>query len=123
MSLGNGQNLDVAASHNQRLQVDTTGNTDSSPRRIADENMTFDYENDIVLASTHREGFVSPATHKIPGRLEKETRYQGGDSPAIEESPEARLERLGRQRPEVFDSAWAEIGFVFSISMSQVLTV
>ncbi|KAH8682923.1 major facilitator superfamily domain-containing protein [Tricladium varicosporioides] len=35
---------------------------------------------------------------------------------------EARLERLGRQRPEVFDSIWAEIGFVFSISMSQILT-
>src|SRR3954447_13123494 len=28
----------------------------------------------------------------------------GTDSPAIEESTEARLERLGRQRPEVFDS-------------------
>jgi hypothetical protein len=46
-----------------------------------------------------------------------------GDAPAIEESTEARLERLGRQRPEVFGSIWAEIVFVFSISMSQVLTV
>lgn len=45
------------------------------------------------------------------------------DAPAIEESNEARLERLGSQRPEVFGSIWAEIGFVFSISMSQVLTV
>ncbi|KAI9646664.1 hypothetical protein NHQ30_004661 [Ciborinia camelliae] len=40
----------------------------------------------------------------------------------LEESPEVRIERLGRQRPEVFRSLWAEIGFVFSISMSQVLT-
>ncbi|KAJ8064865.1 hypothetical protein OCU04_007174 [Sclerotinia nivalis] len=39
-----------------------------------------------------------------------------------EESPEVRIERLGRQRPEIFKSLWAEIGFVFSISMSQVLT-
>jgi hypothetical protein len=46
-----------------------------------------------------------------------------GDAPVIEESTEARLERLGRQRPEVFGSIWAEIVFVFSISMSQVLTV
>lgn len=41
----------------------------------------------------------------------------------LEEAPEVRIERLGRQRPEVFHSLWAEIGFVFSISMSQVLTV
>lgn len=41
----------------------------------------------------------------------------------LEEAPEIRIERLGRQRPEVFKSLWAEIGFVFSISMSQVLTV
>ncbi|KAG4034300.1 hypothetical protein MFRU_003g02700 [Monilinia fructicola] len=40
----------------------------------------------------------------------------------LEEAPEIRIERLGRQRPEVFKSLWAEIGFVFSISMSQVLT-
>ncbi|ESZ95283.1 hypothetical protein SBOR_4337 [Sclerotinia borealis F-4128] len=40
----------------------------------------------------------------------------------LEEAPEVRIERLGRQRPEVFKSIWAEIGFVFSISMSQVLT-
>ncbi|KAK8909296.1 hypothetical protein QC760_002013 [Botrytis cinerea] len=41
---------------------------------------------------------------------------------SLEEAPEVRIERLGRQRPEVFKSLWAEIGFVFSISMSQVLT-
>lgn len=43
---------------------------------------------------------------------------------AREEEPlEARIERLGRQRPEQFKSLWHEIGFVFSISMSQVLSV
>jgi hypothetical protein len=41
----------------------------------------------------------------------------------LEESQEARIERLGRQRPEIFHSRWAEYGFVFSISMSQVLSV
>ncbi|KAK8156329.1 major facilitator superfamily domain-containing protein [Phyllosticta citrichinensis] len=41
---------------------------------------------------------------------------------SIEESTEARLERLGRQRPEVFRSKWAEIGFIYSVTMSQLLT-
>lgn len=45
----------------------------------------------------------------------------GSDNP--EESIEARIERLGRERPVVFASAWHEIGFAFSICMSQVLTV
>ncbi|KAK0257896.1 hypothetical protein LTS09_007089 [Friedmanniomyces endolithicus] len=38
------------------------------------------------------------------------------------ESEAARIERLGRQRPEVLDSLWKEVGFVFSIAMSQLLT-
>lgn len=40
----------------------------------------------------------------------------------IEESFEARIERLGRERPPTFSSAWAEIGFCFSVVMSQILT-
>lgn len=40
-----------------------------------------------------------------------------------EESPMARIERLGRARPEKFKSTWEEVGFCFSIVMSQVLTV
>ena len=40
-----------------------------------------------------------------------------------EESHEARIERLGRERPEQFKTLWAEIGFVVSIVMSQVMTV
>lgn len=42
---------------------------------------------------------------------------------AGEESMEARIERLGRERPQQFKSLWAEVVFVFSISMSQVLSV
>lgn len=63
---------------------------------------------------------ISPATFRPQG---KEINNQDLNSPIIEESTEARLERLGRQRPEVFDSIWSEIGFVFSIAMSQVLSV
>jgi hypothetical protein len=40
-----------------------------------------------------------------------------------EETHEARIERLGRQRPEQFKTLWAEIGFVFSIVMSHVMSV
>ena len=59
------------------------------------------------------------------GQVSAGKAYASGqkDSPAVEESMEARIERLGRARPEVFDSLWSEIVFVFSISMSQVLTV
>lgn len=39
------------------------------------------------------------------------------------ESEEARLERLGRERPDKFSSLWAEVGFVFSVVMSQILVV
>jgi MFS family permease len=38
------------------------------------------------------------------------------------ETEAARLERLGRQRPEKLTSLWREFGFVFSIAMSQVWT-
>lgn len=40
-----------------------------------------------------------------------------------EESSAARIERLGRERPLQFKTTWAEVGFIFSIAMSQVLTV
>jgi hypothetical protein len=72
------------------------------------------------LAAACREEVISPVTFGPHG---KEKNSRDLDLPVIEESTEARLERLGRQRPEVFDSIWSEIGFVFSISMSQVLSV
>jgi MFS family permease len=44
--------------------------------------------------------------------------------PAVddEESFEARIERLGRERPPTFKTEWAELSFVFSIIMSQIIT-
>lgn len=41
---------------------------------------------------------------------------------SMEESLSARIERLGRERPSVFKTSWSEVIFVFSISMSQLLT-
>jgi hypothetical protein len=63
--------------------------------------------------------------HVIDAALPLETTEEklNGDDPGVEESEESRLERLGRQMPEVFGSIWSEIGFIFSVSMSQVLTV
>lgn len=40
----------------------------------------------------------------------------------VEESLEAKIERLGRERPAAFKTIWSEIAFVFSITMSQLLT-
>ncbi|KIW67534.1 hypothetical protein PV04_06778 [Phialophora macrospora] len=42
--------------------------------------------------------------------------------PDIEESMDARIQRLGRERPPAFKSTWAEFAFVFSIVMSQIIT-
>lgn len=80
-------------------------------------NIALDRVDDITLAAPYQED-INPASGK----------QQGGqkdvpDAPAFEESAESRLERLGRMRPQVFHSIWSEIGFVFSISMSQVLSV
>nr|POE47373.1 putative mfs-type transporter [Quercus suber] len=44
------------------------------------------------------------------------------NEPGVEESESARLERLGRERPDQFASLWQEVGFVLSITMSQLLT-
>ena len=76
--------------------------------------------NEIAGAAARQEDATRPTTSE---HQEKESTHQKPASPAVEESLEARLERLGRQRPDVFHSIWAEIGFVFSISMSQVLSV
>jgi MFS family permease len=40
----------------------------------------------------------------------------------LEESEQARLDRLGRARPAIFKTTFAEICFVFSIIMSQIIT-
>lgn len=37
------------------------------------------------------------------------------------ESSEAKIERLGRQRPHKLVSAWQEVGFVLSIAVSQLI--
>ncbi len=76
--------------------------------------------NEAAQAAASQEDTTRPTNSELH---EKGNTHQGPESAAVEESLEARLERLGRQRPDVFNSIWAEIGFVFSISMCQVLSV
>lgn len=38
------------------------------------------------------------------------------------ESEKARIERLGRQRPEKFRCLWEEVGFIYAVVMSQAIT-
>lgn len=54
-----------------------------------------------------------------PGTLESK---HGSIDPVMEESMEARIARLGRERPPAFKTAFSEIMFCFSILMSQILT-
>lgn len=91
------------------------------------ESMVLDHVSDTVAASScsYQEDAKSP---RALGASEKANSHQhqkgaGSESPSVEESAETRIARLGKQRPEVFKSLWAEIGFVFAISMSQVLSV
>ncbi|CAD0107169.1 unnamed protein product [Aureobasidium uvarum] len=39
-----------------------------------------------------------------------------------EETLEEKVERLGRERPQIFKNQWHEVGFVFSVAMSQFMT-
>ncbi|KAG9244666.1 MFS multidrug transporter-like protein [Calycina marina] len=66
---------------------------------------------------------MRPAKETIldPTTLPKDITKHISSFPEVEESSQARLDRLGRQRPEAFDSLWSEIGFVFSIAMCQIL--
>ncbi|KAK3708873.1 hypothetical protein LTR37_011203 [Vermiconidia calcicola] len=65
-----------------------------------------------------------PPQHTVNDGLHPEPDHhpQPDDTNLEGESSKARLERLGRQRPKPLPSAWKEIGFVFSIVMSQALT-
>ena len=82
--------------------------------------MIYEHLTEAPLSATNQECVKA---QKIPSHERHGNTTQGTTSPVLDESAEARLERLGRQRPEVFNSIYAEIGFVFSISMSQVLSV
>ena len=66
-----------------------------------------------ALASQDHAVANTPSTH-----AEEKNTFE----PPTEESLQARIERLGRERPSTFRTLWSEISFVFSITMSQLLT-
>ncbi|KAF2093032.1 MFS general substrate transporter [Rhizodiscina lignyota] len=57
----------------------------------------------------------------LQGERKKDIEIRDGNG-VVEVSEEARIERLGRMRPERFRTVWEEIGFCFSVVMSQALT-
>lgn len=66
---------------------------------------------------------ANPQNQDVSKNEGKSKGVEGDDVQGGEESAQARIERLGRERPKIFSSLWAEIGFVFSIIMSQILAV
>jgi hypothetical protein len=45
------------------------------------------------------------------------------EDPGVEASESHRLEQLGRERPKCFATWYSELGFCFSVVMSQILSV
>lgn len=77
--------------------------------------------NDEQVSQRHAmEPQSDTAIHQMEPELAASAKRRSIES---EESVEARIQRLGRERPAVFKSRWSEIGFTFSICMCQVLTV
>ncbi|EKG19418.1 Major facilitator superfamily [Macrophomina phaseolina MS6] len=76
----------------------------------------------MTAASVQPDAGGPAETHQSPSHTPN-VHNEALSPPDLEgESEKARLERLGRQRPEKFSSIWAEIGFVYSVAMSQALT-
>jgi len=110
------------AAHSDELQnrhALSGADTSTCDHEISRNSSILNQVNETALAAAFKESIIASP----PELRQKEKETPNQDPPVIEESTEARIERLGRQRPEVFDSIWSEIGFVFSISMSQVLSV
>ncbi|KAI1630129.1 MFS transporter [Exophiala viscosa] len=88
-----------------------------------------------MLTSTSKDSSQDEWTEPIGHQVQSSSAPQGDTAhmdstpgekvpiePGVEESMDARIERLGRERPAIFKSIWAELAFVFSIYMSQILT-
>lgn len=73
-------------------------------------------------------GHITPTLKEtLDAPISSQPRQEFGDAAAATDaenhgSVQAQIERLGRERPLVFRSIWAEIAFVSSICVSQVIT-
>lgn len=80
---------------------------------------------DVRQCNLHSAPAISPTA--VPSTLplsnsqidEKANPHDGEES----ETEQARIERLGRERPAKFKSMWAEIFFCYSILASQFMAV
>lgn len=74
-----------------------------------------------VISSPPGEGGEKGVHDKpsIASALDVEAQVKSNDVDLLE----ARIAELGTARPECFKTIWAEIGFVFSIIMSNVIAV
>lgn len=82
--------------------------------------------NSRLVAITSRSGSIPSSS--IQSTATKETviqdqHWKNQDQNGVEESESDRVERLGRERPQIFKSLWAEIGFCYSILASQIMAV
>jgi hypothetical protein len=68
--------------------------------------LPFEKKDSGLLLSTN------PLDVPATGRPQPLCNYKG--------SLDAKIKRLGRERPRVFRSSWHEIGFIFSIAMLQI---
>ncbi|TAQ88273.1 hypothetical protein B7494_g3384 [Chlorociboria aeruginascens] len=96
----------------------THGDISLSPHHGDTEEITLDQIEAPQGPRSQQETRVRPLNTTM-----KEPSWSNADPSNTEESTKAQIERLGRQRPEVFGSIWAEIGCVLSISASQLITV
>ena len=104
--------------HPQKLEKGFTGNEAGSEPASIDAPDAKQFEQTITANDAVETKSPSPRGDDAP-KLELETRgFQ-----AEEESEHARIERLGRERPEKFKTLWAEIGFCYSILASQFMAV
>jgi len=79
----------------------------------------------LVAIHSHS-SFSSPRSIQSPATNDTVTQdqhFQKQNHNGVEESEGDRIERLGRERPQIFKSLWAEIGFCYSILASQIMAV
>ncbi|EEU40000.1 uncharacterized protein NECHADRAFT_32838 [Fusarium vanettenii 77-13-4] len=91
----------------------------SPPQRVPSNTST----TPTTLSREHSLGALPQVVDPLPNDTPSPDHHDIAEStPTVDESLQARIERLGRERPPIFATRWSEIIFVFSISMSQFLT-
>ena len=73
----------------------------------------------LVTTNTVSERKRKPSSSRHGQVQNSEEDYAGDEA----ESEDARIERLGRERPAKFKTIWAELGFCYSILASQFTAV